>query len=90
MERFEYTFNNGLQMTVVLGEDGFNVNISGGTLEQPLMGIFTDFEEMLYALAPTVQENITCKEELLFIASHIRVSFIGKMEKQKIVDILMK
>lgn len=57
MERFNYEFNNGLQMAIVLGEDGYKVNLSGGNLEQPLMGTFTDFEKMLKQIAPIVHDN---------------------------------
>ena len=57
MDEFIYTFNNGLHFTCTLGEDGYTVNMNGGNIEQPMMGTFTDFEELLKSIAPIVHDN---------------------------------
>lgn len=62
MERFEYTFNNGLQFKVALGEDGYNVNLAGGNLEQPLMGTFTSIEKLLGEVGGVIRANSTFEE----------------------------
>lgn len=90
MERFEYTFNNGLQMTVVLGEDGYNVNLSSGNLEQPLMGTFTSFEEMLYTLAPIVQSNVEDRFEFGVFSSSLWCNFNTPLECDEAAEILLK
>lgn len=90
MERFEYTFNNGLQMTVVLGEDGYNVNLSGGNLEQPLMGTFTDFESLLYALAPIVQSNVEDRFEFADFTQKLSFGVSNTMVIDEIEEILLK
>lgn len=91
-EKFEYPFNNGLQFKVVLGEDGYNVNLSGGTLQQPLMGTFTSFEEMLYALAPIVQENVQDRFEFGIFSSDLWCNFAENtsLECYEAAEILLK
>lgn len=92
MERFDYEFNSGLQMAVVLGEDGYNVNLVGGTLEQPLMGTFTDFEEMLYSLAPIVQENVEDQFEFGIFSSSLWMNFAEdtSLSNEETAEILLK
>lgn len=92
MERFDYEFNSGLQMAVVLGEDGYNVNLVGGTLEQPLMGTFTDFEEMLYSLAPVVQENVSDQFEFGLFSSSLWMNFAEdtSLSNEETAEILLK
>ena len=92
MDRFEYAFNNGLQFKVVLGEDGYNVNLAGGNLEQPLMGTFTSFEEMLYALAPIVQENVWDGDEFGIFSSALYINFSDStsLSNDETVEILLK
>ena len=55
MEEFEYTFSNGIHFRIVLGEDGYNVNIFG--LEKPLIGTFNSFEKLLKGIGDIVLIN---------------------------------
>lgn len=92
MERFDYEFNNGLKMAIVLGEDGYNVNLSGGNLEEPLMGTFTDFENLLYALAPIVQTNVYDNVEFGMFSSALWLNFkdTTSLDNDETVEILLK
>ena len=92
MERFDYEFNNGLQMAIVLGEDGYNANLCGGNLEEPLMGTFTDFEELLYALAPIVQTNVYDNVEFGMFSSALWFNFkyTTSLDNDETVEILLK
>ena len=54
-EKFEFTFVNGTVINVVLGEDGYNVNIWG--VDKPLMGTFTSFENLVKGIGDVVISN---------------------------------
>lgn len=54
-EKFEFTFVNGTVIKVVLGEDGYNVNIWG--VDKPLMGTFTSFENLVKGIGDVVISN---------------------------------
>ena len=92
MEQFDYVFNNGLHFKCKLGEDGYNVNLSGGNLEQPLMGTFTDFEELLYALAPVVQSNVWDGVEFGMFSSALWLNFkdTTSLDSEETSEILLK
>lgn len=90
MERFEYTFNNGLQFKVVLGEDGYNVNLAGGNLETPLMGTFTSFEELLYGVAPIIQNNVEDRFEFADFTQKLSLGLSNTMVIDEIEEILLK
>lgn len=68
MEEFNYTFNNGDLMYIVRGEDGYTVNILS---DEPKMGTFTSFEELLYGIAPIVQNAVSDNIEFGMFASSI-------------------
>lgn len=92
MEEFNYTFNNGLNFKCTLGEDGYNVGLVGGSIEEPLMGTFTDFEEMLYSLAPIVQENVEDQFEFGIFSSSLWMNFAEdtSLSNEETVEILLK
>lgn len=87
-EKFEFTFVNGTVIKVVLGEDGYNVNIWGA--DKPLMGTFTSYENMLKGIAPIVQNNVNSDEELFILAFQLKTSFNSKLEPHEIMTILME
>lgn len=87
-EKFEFTFTNGTVIKVVLGEDGYNVNIWG--VDKPLMGTFTDFENLLYGLAPIVQNNVSSNQEFAEFAQEISLSLSNTLLIDEIEEILLK
>lgn len=72
-EKFEFTFASGTVIKIVLGEDGYNVNIYG--VDKPLMGTFTDFENLLKGIALVIQENVANQFEFGMFVSHLYFSF---------------
>ena len=92
MEEFNYTFNNGLQFKCTLGEDGYTVGLVGGNLEEPLMGTFTDFEELLYALAPVVQDNVQDAFEFGLFSGAFYMNFADStsLSNDEVTEILLK
>ena len=87
-EIFEFTFANGTVIKVVLGEDGYNVNIWG--VDKPLMGTFTDFENLLYGLAPIVQDTVSSNQEFAEFAQEISLSLSNTLLIDEIDEILLK
>ena len=87
MEEFEFTFNNGVTITIILGEDGYTVNVLD---VKPLMGTFTSFENMLYGIAQVVQENVSCKEEFVKFAEELSLSLSNTLVIDEIEEILLK
>lgn len=92
MEEFNYTFNNGLQFKCSLGEDGYTVGLIGGNLAEPLMGTFTDFEELLYALAPVVQDNVQNGFEFGMFSGAFYMNFADStsLSNEEAAEILLK
>ena len=86
-EKFEFTFVNGTVIKIVLGEDGYNVNI---ITYKPLMGTFTDFENLLKGIAPVVQENVADDAEFTKFAQELTLSLSNTMTIDEIEEILMK
>lgn len=87
-EKFEFTFVNGTVIKVVLGEDGYNVNIWG--VDKPVMGTFTDFENLLYGIAPIVQNNVSSNQEFAEFAQEISLSLSNTLLIDEIEEILLK
>jgi len=87
MEGFEFTFENGVYIKIVVGEDGYTVNIAD---DDPKMGTFTSFEGLLYAIAPIVQDNVNGKEEFIAFAEQLTLSLSNVMTIDEIEEILLK
>ena len=87
-EKFKFTFANGAVIKVVLGEDGYNVNIWG--VDKPLMGTFTDFKNLLYGIAPIVQNYASSNEEFVQFAQELSLSLSNTMVIDEIEEILLK
>lgn len=88
-EKFEFTFANGAYLKVVLGEDGYNVNIVQ-VGDRPLIGTFTDFENLLYGIAPIVQDNASSNVEFVQFAQELSLSLSNTLVIDEIEDILLK
>lgn len=88
-EKFEFEFANGTYLRVVVGEDGYNVNITQ-VGDEPLMGTFTDFENLLYGIAPIVQNNAISNQEFAQFAQELSLSLSNTMVIDEIEEILLK
>lgn len=90
-EVFNCTFGNGLHMEIEKGVDEYTVTIES---DPPKMASFTTFENMLYGIAPTVQENVEDEYEFMTFAQNLYLNYAGDAEverlKDEIRDILMK
>ena len=87
--QFAFPFLNGTLITANTGEDGITVNVTQED-DEPKMGTFTDFENMLYGIAPIVQESSQSAYELGHVARRLKISFGSEMEVEEIIEILMK
>lgn len=88
-EKFEFTFTNGAYMRVLVGEDGYNVNITQVD-DKPLMGTFTDFKNLLYGIAPIVQNNASSNQEFVQFAQELSLSLSNTLVIDEIEEILLK
>ena len=88
-EKFEFEFANGTYLRVVVGEDGYNVNITQ-VGDEPLMGTFTDFENLLYGIAPIVQNNASSNQEFTQFAQELSLSLSNTLVIDEIEEILLK
>ena len=86
-EKFEFTFANGTYVYIVTGEDGYTVNVLA---DEPLMGTFIDFENLLYGLAPIVQNNVSSNQEFAEFAQEISLSLSNTLLIDEIEEILLK
>lgn len=73
----------------MVGEDGYNVNITQVN-DEPLMGTFTDFENLLYGIAPIVQTNVISKQEFGKFVQELTLSISNTMVIDEIEEILLK
>ena len=87
--QFSFPFLNGTLITANSGEDGITVKVISED-DEPKIGTFTSFEDMLYGIAPIIQENSQSEYELGFVARRLKVSFDSEMEPEEIIEILMK
>ena len=88
MEEMNYQFSDGSEISVVLGEDGYNVNISGGGYA-PKTGVFTTFENMLHGIAPIVQ-GCELRVDIEMLALHLSMYFPTELDGEEIEKILME
>lgn len=86
-EKFEFTFANGTYVYIVTGEDGYTVNVLD---DEPLMGTFTDFENLLYGLAPIVQNNVSSNAEFNKFVQELTLGISNTMLVDEIEEILLK
>lgn len=62
----EYNFKSGLYVQITKGEDGWNINMHGGTLAKPLMGTFSSYQKMLQEIQGYLFLNGTDNEIMEF------------------------
>lgn len=90
-EVFDCTFRNGLHMEIEKGVDEYTVTIES---DPPKMASFTTFENMLYGIGSTVQENVEDEYEFMAFFQNLYLNYAGDAEverlKDEIGDILMK
>ena len=89
MEQFQFEFANGASVRIVVGEDGYNVNIIQVN-DRPLMGTFTSFENLLYGIAPIVQDNVYDRDEFVHFAQELSLSLSNALVIDEIEEILLK
>lgn len=87
--QFAFPFLNGTLITANSGEDGITVNITQED-DEPKMGTFTDFENMLYGLAPIVQNNCGSDFEFHMLCDNLSDAFESNLDVEEIAEILMK
>lgn len=87
-EKLDYMFTDGSELKIVLGEDGYNVNLSGGGYA-PKMGTFTDFEHLLHGIAPIVR-GCEFKVDVEMLAIQLELCFTSDYDSDEIEEILLK
>lgn len=87
-ELSNYQFADGSEISIVLGEDGYNVNVLDTS--KPLMGTFTSFENLLYGIAPVLQEKIDSMVEMECFAIALNENFKNDLSDAEILEIIMK
>ena len=86
-DKFEFTFNNGDLIYITKGEDGYTVNILS---DEPLMGTFTDFENLLYGIGEYVQNTVSDNIEFVKFAEELSLSLSNTLVIDEIEEILLK
>ncbi|MBO7733589.1 MAG: hypothetical protein J6S67_13575 [Methanobrevibacter sp.] len=74
-------------MQIAVGEDGYTVNILD---DEPLVGTFTSFEELLYGIAPIVQNSASSNEEFIQFAEELSLALSNTLTIDEIEEILLK
>ena len=87
-ELSNYQFADGSEISIVLGEDGYTVNVVDAS--NPLMGTFTSFEDLLYGIAPVLQEKIDSTVEMECFAIALNENFKNQLSDDEILEIIMK
>lgn len=87
MEELEYLFDDGVNFKIEGVEDGYVVSIE---CDNPLMGTFSTFEDMLYGIAPVVQQYMHDNLDVEAFAIAIDVNFKNELGDEGITEILMK
>lgn len=87
MEELDYLFAEGVNFKIANGEDGYTVNIE---CENPLMGTFSSFEDLLYGIAPVVQKYMYDILDVEGFAIALDVNFNNELGENGIVELLMK
>lgn len=87
-EKLNYLFADGVELRIILGEDGYTVNVMD--MSRPLIGTFTSFENMLYGIAPILQEKIDSIVEMECFAMALNVNFRNNLSESEIMEIIMK
>ena len=87
-EKLNYQFEDGSELRITIGEDGYTVNVND--LNNPLIGTFTNFENLLYGIAPVLQEKIDSMVEMECLAMALNENFDTTLSDAEILEIIMK
>ena len=87
IKHIEFTFNNGDLIYITKGEDGYTVNILS---DEPLMGTFTDFENLLYGIGEYVQNTVSDNIEFVKFAEELSLTLSNTLVIDEIEEILLK
>lgn len=87
-EIMNYQFEDGSELKIVLGEDGYTVNVLD--LSKPLIGTFTSFENLLYGIAPLLQEKIDSMVEMECFAMALSANFDNGLSEAEILEMILK
>ena len=87
-EKLNYQFADGVELRITLGEDGYTVNVLDSS--NPLIGTFTSFENLLYGIAPVLQEKIDSTVEMECFAIALNENFKNDLSDSEILEIIMK
>lgn len=86
-EKLNYQFEDGSELKITIGEDGYTVNVIDS---KPLIGTFTNFENMLYGIAPLLQAKIDSMVEMECFAMALNENFDTTLSDAEILEIIMK
>ena len=86
-EKLNYQFEDGSVMNIIIGEDGYTVNVIDS---KPLIGTFTSFENLLYGIAPLLQAKIDSMVEMECFAMALNENFDTTLSDAEILEILLK
>ena len=86
-EKLNYQFEDGSELKITIGEDGYTVNVIDS---KPLIGTFTSFENMLYGIAPLLQAKIDSIVEMECFAIALNENFDTTLSDAEILEIIMK
>jgi hypothetical protein len=89
MEEVTFYDANGIYYQFAKGEDGITCHINGYQ-EKPLMGTFTDMENLCYALAPIIQCGVNSDSDVLALANALYEGLKCKEQLEDIFEYLMK
>ena len=86
-EKLNYQFEDGSELKITIGEDGYTVNLIDS---KPLIGTFTNFENLLYGIAPLLQAKIDSMVEMECFAMALNENFDTTLSDAEILEIIMK
>ena len=89
MADFKFRFLNGSSIEATTGEDGITVHILQDG-EEPLIGTFTDFDNLLNGIAPIYSKNANSGYELATLSYKLKTAFETDMTKEDIANFLVK
>lgn len=86
-EKLNYQFEDGSELKITIGEDGYTVNVIDS---KHLIGTFTNFENLLYGIAPLLQVKIDSMVEMECFAMALNENFYTTLSDAEILEIIMK
>ena len=84
MEELEYWYSEDVIFKITVSEDGYVASIND------IEYTFTSFDDLLYGIAPVVQEHMFSIADLEAFAIALDVNFNNELGENGIVELLMK